>query len=206
MKVWNMPMSCNPTGIANTKEMEDQVIEAIECIGKSAASLSSVDELNLFKNIITYRLKNDPEFALVTTEEEQVKIQQALRDINATEPNAAKKQLRSLKMKVRAPLLRADERRARPSALIQLRNAVNNAENSLKLASTNARTIEKFEQYLQISKAWIDIAQNIGVHDTPSLLSKDITRFASTILMKIPKLFVLSIDSSSNKGGKTEEL
>jgi hypothetical protein len=97
--------------------------------------------------------------------------------------------LPKLEIRLRSPVLRADEHRERQIALDTLQLAIERAAEALPQATTDERAIERFQEYFDLTKLWKLVAEEVEPHANPVILCKDILRRANTLMARIPELF-----------------
>lgn len=140
------------------------------------------------------RLKYDSSLYVVTTRRERANLEEYLNEVqnNITEVKtvkAGRALLTALNNKLRAPILRADERLERPIALEGLQIAIDQATEALSRATTDEGTIAKFKEYYDITVIWKEVAREVPLLATPVILCKDIVRRTNTLINRIPELF-----------------
>ena len=175
------------------------------------------DELLNNLNIAEERIKYDYQLSLVTTLEERLSL---LSFISSTRKNYTKilltvsnltneknqstisrkrkiasKKLYSLmtllKLKMRSPFLKADERYERPLALEIVDKAIKQAGIEISNATTDIDTIKKFADYVNNLNSAKNNAEklNDNPYETPIILSKDLIRRANNVYTRIPELY-----------------
>ena len=152
------------------------------------------DKVKYLVESMRQRLKYDSDMQVVTTPEERIQLTEFLSEVekNATEstnPRTLKLLLPRIEMKLRSPLLRADERKDRPSAIASLEVAIERAEEALPKATTDERAIERFTEFFELTKLWKQVAADVDPLTNPVITCKDIIRRANTLVNRIPDLF-----------------
>ena len=155
---------------------------------------TSQDKLELLVKTMRRRLKYDSDMQVVTTPEEREQLVEFLDEVeknvtSSTNPRTIKLILPRVEMKLRSPVLRADERKDRQSAIASLEAAIERVEEALPKATTDERAIERFVEFFELTKLWKQVAESVDPLENPVITCKDIIRRANTLVNRIPDLF-----------------
>ncbi|KAH0786609.1 dnaK protein [Histomonas meleagridis] len=172
------------------------VSTALSKIKESRKNPSLANRLQVLVFTTLDKLLYDPYMEMVTTPEERDSLVSFLEEVklnmtSETNVRAYRDLISRTELRLRGPILRANELEDRQLAIETLQAAIEKAEEMLPKATTDEAAIKSFRDFYNFTKIWCEASasQNSEPLSNPIILSKDIYRRANKLVARIPELF-----------------
>jgi len=196
IKIWTFPFNVQLNGIKYLPPVHSPTIvsESIQYIKAKGKKITPYQELIAYYVDALEKSIYDSDYEYVTPNEERKQISLYLQEIASSfnsklNKSTISKLFSSLKMKVRGPIMRTDERKERPNSITLLKSSIFKAEEELPKATTDEVTVQKFKEYLESTKQWLESASKTERYSNPIITCQDIVRRANTLMKKISDLY-----------------